>query len=333
MTQSLSFFRFRAAAPSLFLSFGFALSLMSCSTVTEESSDSSRLVPILVTTSEQSSSEQSEPNSKFGAAKSGYANVNGLKMYYEIYEPRGENLGGKPDGVPLVLLHGGGSSIDVTYSKVLPYFAKNHRVIAIDEQAHGRSGDRKGPVRFETSADDVAALLKSLQIEKADVMGFSNGASVALQVAIRHPAVVRKLVFVSAFTKKSGAPKGFWDFMKKADFSSMPQPLKDAYLKINNDPAGLKNMHDKDSERMRSFKDVPDRDLKALRAETLIVLGDRDVVTPAHAVYLNKEIKGSRLLILPGGHGDFLGELTQTHGESRMPALTAGLITEFLKTK
>ncbi|KYG63629.1 hypothetical protein AZI86_12420 [Bdellovibrio bacteriovorus] len=79
----------------------------------------------------------------------GHADVNGIKMYYEIH-------GDKP-GTPLVLLHGGGSSIDVTYSKVLPFFSAQRKVIALDEQGHGRSSDRPGPVVFETSADDVAA--------------------------------------------------------------------------------------------------------------------------------------------------------------------------------
>lgn len=162
------------------------------------------------------------------------------------------------------------------------------------------------PVSFESSADDVAVLLKNLNIKKADIMGFSNGASVAMQVALRHPELVRKLVFVSSFTKKSGAPSQFWDYMKKANFSNMPQPLKDSFIKINPDPAKLKNMHDKDLARMLSFKDIPDKDVKGIQAPTLIVAGDKDVVRLEHVIELNKMIKDSRILILPGGHGDFL---------------------------
>jgi pimeloyl-ACP methyl ester carboxylesterase len=251
-----------------------------------------------------------------------YAEVNGIKMYYEIH--------GHHAGVPLVLLHGGGSSIEVTYSKVLPFFSAKRKVIAIDEQAHGRTEDRNAPVRFETSADDVAALLKKLNVEKADVMGFSNGASVAMQVAIRHPELVRKMIFVSSFTKKSGAPDSFWKYMKNADFANMPQPLKDAFLQINPDPAKLKNMHDKDLERMKNFKDVPDKAVAGIKAETLIVGGDRDVVKPEHLVWMSHTIKNSRLLILPGSHGDFLGELVFAHGESEMPGITASLINRFL---
>jgi pimeloyl-ACP methyl ester carboxylesterase len=154
--------------------------------------------------------------------ESGYSPANGIKMYYEIH--------GKTEGTPLVLLHGGGSTIEVTFGQVLPFFAQHRRVIALEEQGHGRTSDRNTPVRFETSADDVAGLLEYLKIAKADVFGFSNGASVALQVVIRHPQLVRKLVFASSMTKKAGAHPEFWDFMKRGTFSDMPQSLKDAFL-------------------------------------------------------------------------------------------------------
>jgi pimeloyl-ACP methyl ester carboxylesterase len=243
-------------------------------------------------------------------------------MYYEVQ--------GRPDGVPLVLLHGGGSTIEVTFGRILPVLAAGRRVIAVEEQGHGRTTDRDQPVAFETSADDVAALLKYLEVEKADLFGFSNGASVALQVAIRHPGLVRKLVFASSFTKKEGAPPQLWEFMSKADFSNMPQPLKDAFLKVNPDPEKLRTMQDKDAARMRNFKDVPDDLVRSVRAPTLIVLGDQDIVKPEHAVELTRLIPGARLLILPGGHGDYLGEMVMTQRETRYPELTAGLIEEFL---
>ena len=111
--------------------------------------------------------------------RGGYAQVNGIRMYYETYGPE--------RGVPLVLLHGGGSTIDVTFGRILPFLAHDRRVIAIEEQAHGRTSDRNAPLSFATSADDVAALLEHLKIQQADVFGFSNGASVGMEVAIRHP--------------------------------------------------------------------------------------------------------------------------------------------------
>jgi len=254
--------------------------------------------------------------------RGGYADVNGIRMYYETYGPE--------RGVPLVLLHGGGSTIDVTWGRILPFLARDRRVIAVEEQAHGRTSDRNAPVRFETSADDVAELLKQLKVEQTDIFGFSNGASVALQVAIRHPQAVRKLVFASSFTKRAGPQPQLWELMRTADLANMPQPLQDAFLKVNPDPAKLKTMHDKDAERMRSFADVPDADLRALRAPTLIVIGDRDIVKPEHALELTHSIPSSRLMILVGGHGDYLGEAIMTQRASRAPELTAGFVEEFL---
>ena len=255
-------------------------------------------------------------------AESGHAPVNGISMYYELH--------GRPGGVPLVLLHGGGSTIDVTFGSVLPVLAQRRRVIAVEEQGHGRTTDRDAPVAFESSADDVAALLRHLGVDQADLFGFSNGASVALQVAIRHPDVVRKLVFASSFTRRGGARPELWEFMKQADFSNMPQPLKDAFLRVNPDAAQLRVMHDKDAERMRTFADVPDDLVRTVRAPTLVVLGDRDIVTLEHAAELTRLIADARLLVVPGGHGDWLGEAVMTQGETRQPALVAGLIETFL---
>lgn len=251
-----------------------------------------------------------------------YADVNGIRMYYELHGAR--------SGVPLVLLHGGGSTIEVTFGRILPHLAQHHRIIAVEEQGHGRTSDREQPVRFETSADDVAALLKQLNVAQADLFGFSNGGSVALQVAIRHPQTVRKLVFASSMTKKAGARPEFWSFIEQMDFAGMPQPLKDAFLKVNPDPQKLRTMHDKDAQRMRSFQDVPDDKVAAIRAQTLVIVADRDAPTPEHAVELTRLIPHSRLVVLLGGHGDYLGEALSTPRPSNYPELTAALIGSFI---
>jgi pimeloyl-ACP methyl ester carboxylesterase len=245
--------------------------------------------------------------------RSGHAPVNGISMYHEVH--------GEGRGTPLVLLHGGGSTIEATYGRVLPLFASHRTVIALDEQNHGRTGSRDVPERFTASADDVAALLDQLDIRKADIMGFSNGASVALQVAIRHPALVRKLVFASSMTKKSGAHPQFWEAMKKATFADMPQPLKDAFLEVN---------PDRDAERMRNFVETSDEDVRSVKVPTLIIVGDRDVPTPEHAVELSHLMPQAHLMILPGAHGEYLGELLMAREGSRYPELTAALIEEFL---
>jgi pimeloyl-ACP methyl ester carboxylesterase len=254
--------------------------------------------------------------------QSGYAPVNGIKMYYEIH--------GSGKGVPLVLLNGGGSTIDVTYSKLLPILSRHRAVIALEEQGHGRTTDREQPFRAETSAKDIVSLLDVLNVKQADVMGFSNGAGVAMQVAIHHPDRIRKMIFVSYMTKRSGAQPWLWSTMKKANFETMPQPLKEAFLKVNPDPQKLKSMCEKDIERIQNFKDVPDQDVKSIRAPTLVMAGDQDVTKPEHAVELSQLIPNSRLVILPGTHGEFLGELLSAKEGSHAPEWTAGLIEEFL---
>lgn len=253
----------------------------------------------------------------------GHAHVNGIAMYYEVH--------GRDEGVPLLLLHGGGSTIEVSFGRVLPFLAAGRKIIAVEEQGHGRTSDRDEPVAFESSADDVAALLAYLQIGKADLFGFSNGASVALQVALRHPGRVRKLVFASSMTKRDGAHAWFWDFMQTADFSIMPVALKDAFLKVNPDERQLRVMHDKDAERMRNFSDVPDALLRSISAPTLIVLGDRDIVKVEHGLELARLIPDARLLVLPGGHGDWLGEAVMAPEGTAYPGLSAGLIGQFLE--
>src|SRR5690242_20456530 len=110
--------------------------------------------------------------------KSGYAPTGSLQLYYEIH---GE---GK---TPLLLIHGGGSTIGTSFSKLLPLLKKNRQVIAVEMQAHGHTEDIDRDLTFEQDADDIAALLQHLQIQKADILGFSNGGSTTLQVAVRHP--------------------------------------------------------------------------------------------------------------------------------------------------
>ncbi|HZI24031.1 MAG TPA: alpha/beta hydrolase [Chryseolinea sp.] len=251
-----------------------------------------------------------------------YANVNGLKMYYEIH--------GK--GFPLVLIHGGGSTIGTTFGRILPRLAKTHQVIAVEMQAHGRTPDVDRPLTFEQDADDIAALLKHLNISKADIFGFSNGASTTLQIAIRHPEVVNKIVVASTMYKKAGSYPWFWDMMQKATFEEMPQPYKDAFLAINPDKEALYKMYLRDVTRMQNFKDMKEEDIKAIKAPALIILGNNDVVSPEHGVEMYRQMQKAKLMILPGGHGDYIGELaTVQPGNNEYPAVS--IIEEFLNEK
>jgi pimeloyl-ACP methyl ester carboxylesterase len=252
----------------------------------------------------------------------GYAPVNGLKMYYEIYG----------EGEPLVLVHGGGSTIQTTFGKIMPALAKNNKVIAVELQAHGHTADRDTPETFEQDADDVAALLQYLKISKASLFGFSNGGNTIMQVAIRHPQLVNKLIITSAFYKREGMMKGFFEGMEHATIDNMPQHLKDAYLEIG-DSTGLMRMFNQDRNRMLKFKDWKDEDLMAIKAPSMIILGDKDVMTTDHAVKMSHLITNSRLMILPGTHGSFIGEGESAKENSKVPELVVEVINEFLRSK
>lgn len=252
-----------------------------------------------------------------------YASVNGLKLYYEIH--------GK--GVPLVLLHGGGSTIESNYARILPALAEVYMVIAVELQAHGHTLDIERPLSFEQDADDVAELLKQLHINKANFMGFSNGGTTCLQIAIRYPAMVSKLVLASALYSKDGMPVAFWEFMQHASFESMPQPLKDAYLKANPDTMGLLKMFHRDVARMNSFMNISEEDIKAINAPALVINGDKEAVFPDHALALSRLLPNGRLAILPSGHGDYIGEICAPNTNSKIPSLVVTLINEFLKAK
>lgn len=252
----------------------------------------------------------------------GYIPVNGINMYYESY--------GRADGIPLLLLHGGGSTIESNYSRLIPLLENKFRIIAIEEQAHGRTSDRAEGVSFEQTAKDIVALLDHMNIPKVNILGFSNGGTTAMVLAFRHPERVNKLIAASALTKHSGVPAGFWKFMKTANLSNMPKPLQDAFLKVNSDPEKLKIMHDKDAKRMQTFKDIPDRELRKISAPTLIMLGDQDLILISHAIEHQKAIKGSRLAVIPGNHGDYLGEILATQKPEKAPIAAAAIIEGFL---
>lgn len=250
---------------------------------------------------------------------SGYASVNGLKMYYEIHGT----------GAPLVLIHGGGSTLQTTFGRVLHDFAKTHKVIAVEMQAHGHTADIDRPLSFQQDADDIAELLRQLNIDKADIFGFSNGASTTLQFAIRHPKMTNKIIVASTFYKKSGAPDWFWNMMSKPTFEGMPQPLKDAFLKINPETNALHRMYERDVARMQSFPDISDEQMKSIKAPAFIIIGDKDVTTAAHAGEMQRLISNARLAIIPGGHGEYIGELT-TPQDSSLIAATVSMINKFL---
>jgi len=210
-----------------------------------------------------------------------YATVNGIKLYYETHGT----------GKPLILLHGGLGAIEM-FGPNLPTLAKGRQVIAVDLQGHGRTADIDRPLSVALMADDIAALIKHLNLESADVMGYSLGGGVALQTAIRHPEVVRKLVVVSTPFRR------------------------DAFY-----PDILAQQGQVGAAAAEAMKQTPmyqdfdfSKEIAGITATTLIVAGDADIFPPAHAVELFGLLGGgkrdggwdgsgrpkSRLAILPG---------------------------------
>ncbi len=238
--------------------------------------------------------------------KSGYASVNGLKMYYEIHGA----------GEPLILLHGGLGATEM-FGEILPVLSKTRRVIAVDLQAHGRTADIDRPLSFAAMADDVAGLIKHLGIEKTDVMGYSLGGGVVLRTAIQHPSIVRKLVIVSTTFQRDGWYPEIVAAMGQVGAGAAEQmkqtPMYQLYARVAPNPADWPVLLAKVGELVRKDFDWS-KELAAIKAPTLLVFGDADAVRPAHIVQFfellgggqrdggwdGSGISNARLAILPG---------------------------------
>ncbi|WP_258102100.1 alpha/beta fold hydrolase [Marinoscillum pacificum] len=258
-------------------------------------------------------------NSYSTAFSSGYSEVNELSMYYEIHGT----------GDPIVLIHGGGSTIETNWSQIIPILATNRKVIAMELQAHGRTDDRGTDTSFEQDADDISILLANLAIEKADILGFSNGATTALLLSFRHPNQVNKLIAVSPLAKRNGVPDFFWDFMKSANLENMPKPLQVGFLKVTPDSTRLQIMHDRDAKRMVNFEDIPNTLLQSIKAPTLLVVGDKDVILPTHILEMHQLLPNSEMAVLPGTHGECIGEITTLNPDYKQQYILE-LFEEFL---
>ena len=241
-----------------------------------------------------------------GDPKGGYAEVNGLEMYYEVH-------GG---GEPLILLHGGVGAIEM-FGEVLPLLAEGRRVVAVDLQAHGRTADVDRPLGFESMADDVAALIGHLGLEQADVMGYSLGGGVALQTAIRYPEVVRKLVVVSTPFRRDGwYPEVLAGMGRMGPEAAEPMkgtPMYGLYASVAPRPEDWPVLLTKLGGLLRQDYDWSE-EVEAIGAPTMIVVGDADSVRTAHAVEFFELLGGgkadagwdgsgmpnARLAVLPG---------------------------------
>jgi pimeloyl-ACP methyl ester carboxylesterase len=249
----------------------------------------------IVTQTAARTAEQPAMNQNKQAVQTGYAPINGLRIYFEIH---GVANSAQP---PLVLLHGGGDTIQTSFGQILPALAGGRQVIAFEQQGYGHTADiADRPFSFEQSADDTAALLDYLHIEQADLFGFSNGGTIALQVAIRHPKIVHKLVLASALFKREGAYPWLWEAMAKATLENMPKELQGEYLKVAPHPENQRMFHDKAAQRVRDFKDIPADAIRGITVPALVIVGDADVIRPEHAVETFRLLPYAQLAVLPG---------------------------------
>jgi pimeloyl-ACP methyl ester carboxylesterase len=257
--------------------------------------------------SAQGTEERMNPMNESTLVKSGYAPVNGLQMYYEIH---GEAAPGQP---PLVLLHGAFSAIGTSFGALLPGLAKNRQVIGVELQAHGRTADIDRPLSQEAMADDVAALLEYLDIPQADIFGYSMGAFVSLHLVIRHPEVVRKLVIMSVSYTLSGVHPGLMEGLGEMTPEMMHgSPWHEEYMRIAPRPEDFARFFAKKAQMDRETQDLPTEAIQAIKAPTLLIIGDSDLVRPEHAVEMFRLLGGgvfgdmppglpnSQLAILPG---------------------------------
>ncbi|MCF3108161.1 alpha/beta hydrolase [Niabella sp. CC-SYL272] len=255
--------------------------------------------------------------------KASYSKVNGIKMYYEIY--------GK--GAPLVLLHGGGSTIQTTFGKVIPLLAQHRQLICVELQAHGRTEDRNTPLSFDQDADDVAALLQNLAVPKADIFGFSNGGNTALKIAIRHPQLCNRIIAGSVLLKRNGTAPQFWEAMQNARFEQMPQVYKTAFLRVTPDRTKLVNLFQRCASRMNHFTDFSDAAISSIKAPVLFINGDADVGSTEHIAAMARLVPHSQLAIIPGGHGAYIGEQAASRPGDTLYRSVIPILMQFLDGK
>jgi pimeloyl-ACP methyl ester carboxylesterase len=230
-----------------------------------------------------------------------YASANDLNMYYEVHG----------EGPPLILLHGAYMTVEMM-APLTEGLAASRRVIVPELQAHGRTGDVDRPLSYEQMADDTAALMGQLELEQADVVGYSMGGGAALQLAIRHPSLVRRLVIISAGFRYDAMPaEAIAMFPSITPEMFAGSPMETEHQRLSPDPDGFPKLVEKLKTLDTTDFAWPEDDIRAIPAPMLIVLGDSDGVRLEHAVELFKlrgggvmgDLSGlpeSQLAVLPG---------------------------------
>jgi len=225
----------------------------------------------------------------------GYADVNGLHMYYEIYG----------EGSPLVLLHGGMLTIDLNFSTLIPSLADRHQLIGVEMQGHGRTADIDREITPAALASDVVGLLDQLGIDRAHVFGHSLGGAVTLELGVNHPDRVRSLVPASASVRPDGLHEDLTDPAKQATSTRMPtqqdfHDFQEAYLRLSPHPDHFNDFLTMMSQSNADTQGWSDEQLATITAPTLLVLGDRDFTTVEHGALMQRLIPDSQLAVLPG---------------------------------
>ncbi len=234
---------------------------------------------------------------------SGYAPVNGMQMYYEIHG----------EGSPLVLLNGSFYTIEL-WGEILPALAANHQVIAVEMQGHGRTTDIDRPLKYEYLADDVSAFMESMKVPEADIFGYSMGAGIALQLAMRHPERVRKLVMLSGHYRADG----YYPESMAAIAAITPElfaggPLDEIYQRVAPTPDALARLVEKVKAMEGEEYAWPEADVSAITAPAFLIYADSDGMTLEHMIDLFRLLGGgvpgdlapmpnSQLAIIPGAN-------------------------------
>jgi len=236
-----------------------------------------------------------------------YADVNGLHMYYE---ERGE-------GPPLVLLHGGLLTIELSFGSVIPVLARRHRVIAVELQGHGRTADTDRPMAFEYLAADVVGLLDHLRIEQTDVFGFSLGGLTTYELLVHHPRRIRRAVVASADHRNDRGGEIHPDRLPtEADFAAM----RDAYVAAAPDPARFEAFAEKTAAMVHGFGGWADDQLRAIDLPVLVMIGDTDFILIPAAAEAAELMPRGQLAVLPG----------TTHMHMTRSELIAPIVEDFL---
>lgn len=222
-----------------------------------------------------------------------HAEIHGVRMYYEVYG----------HGAPLLLLHGGGGD-GRQFAQQIPDFRGSHRLIVPDACAQGRTTDRPGPLSYHAMAEDVVALLDHLRIPSADVMGWSDGGIVGLDLAIHHPERVRHLVTFGANFAPDGLNPDMLEWLRGASATSFGPVSRQRYEAISPEPRHYEEAMHKIIAMWRTQPNFTPAELGRIRARTLIAAGENDMVRRDHTEQLARSIPGARLWIVPGAdHG------------------------------